>query len=112
MPQTELTPAVREETLLTFQQVAARCSVNYATVTRWVRFGVKVNGAKIKLEAARMGGRYRTSVEALERFHAACDAPLQPAPTQARTPTQTKRAARQAESTLDRLFGPVTRGDK
>lgn len=112
MARTELTPAVREETLLTFQQVAARCSVNYATVTRWVRFGVLVNGVKVKLEAARMGGRYRTSVEALERFHAACDVPFQPAPMQARTPTQVRRATRRAESTLDRLFGPVAPAKK
>jgi hypothetical protein len=49
---------------------AARKSVGVdrVTIRRWITRGIVVGGERIRLEAARVGGKYVTSKEALERF--------------------------------------------
>lgn len=43
--------------------------VGFTTVWRWVTFGVlDPKGRRVKLEARRLGGRWLTSKEAIERF--------------------------------------------
>jgi excisionase family DNA binding protein len=52
------------ETVITLEEAAKRLLVNPSTVLRWVTQGTK----GLKLEAFRVGGRWRTSMEALQRF--------------------------------------------
>ncbi len=44
--------------------------VHAATIIRWITRGVRVKGQVIKLEALRLGGRWVTSTQALDRFMA------------------------------------------
>ena len=61
---------VNSETLLTVRQVARRIPgqrgkpINISAIYRWIQRGVDGR----RLEAVRIGGRFYTSVEALERF--------------------------------------------
>lgn len=63
---------LHDETILTFSEAAARLPLvngkrpHASTVWRWARKGIGVQG--IKLEALKLGGRFVTSFEALERF--------------------------------------------
>jgi len=81
-------------------------SVNAATVFRWVVSGIKLpDGSRLKLEAARVGGRWLTSQAALTRFierHTAAldDTPQAPA---SRTPGQRNRAADRASRELEKI---------
>jgi hypothetical protein len=52
------------ECVLTLREVSERYDVSYSTAHRWATRGV--NG--IRLEAVRLGRRFITSVEALERW--------------------------------------------
>ena len=70
------------ETLLTLEDAAERLLVSNCPVTRWVTRGSK--GAK--LEALRVGGLWRTSVEALQRFADASTPAQQSDPAPAGTP--------------------------
>ncbi|VTR92156.1 : DUF1580 [Gemmata massiliana] len=76
--------------------------IHPTTVTRWCLKGVRVNGAKLKLEHLRAGGKLLTTRAAIVRFLAAqTDAPE---PVSApRTPTQRRRAAEHAEAELEKL---------
>ena len=61
---------LRNEDLVTFSQAAARLPafngrrIHASTFWRWVTKGV----GGVQLEARRLGGRYVTSLEAIERF--------------------------------------------
>ncbi len=61
---------VQREELLTLNQAAVRFPGNagqplsYGTIHRWVTAGVK----GVRLEASRLGGRWITSMEAIQRF--------------------------------------------
>jgi len=52
------------ETLLTLEEAGARLLVSKATLYRWITQGSK----GIKLDAVKVGDRWRTSEEALQRF--------------------------------------------
>ena len=52
------------ETLLTLEQAGERLLVSTATIYRWINQGCR----GVRLEAARVGGRWRTSEEAIQRF--------------------------------------------
>jgi hypothetical protein len=74
-------------------------------VLRWVIDGVKLpTGDVVRLEAVRLGGRWITSVEALERFADRQTPRLDdtPAPTP-RSPSKRERAATRAANELDRI---------
>jgi len=98
--------------MLTLAQAARRFPpfrlgrpVSPATIWRWCHEGVKVPGGGIvKLECARLSGRWLTSIEAISRFVAAQtphgEAEAIPAP---RTPTQRQRASQRAEKELARI---------
>jgi hypothetical protein len=77
--------------------------MNFSTVWRWALKGVHaVDGRLVKLEAARVGGRWLTSKEALARFSAA----LTPTDTDAapiRTPTTQKKAGDAAKKRLKKM---------
>jgi len=79
--------------------------VNPATIWRWIADGVKLpDGSRVRLEAIRLGSRWLTSAEALQRFAAAQTPPLtDEAGPPPHTPTQRERAAERAARELDAI---------
>jgi hypothetical protein len=80
--------------------------LSLSAALRWVLQGVRLpDGQRLHLEAVRVGGKWVTSVEALERFAMAqtpkLDCPNHPAPP--RTPGQRRRAAERAAKELEQL---------
>jgi hypothetical protein len=74
-------------------------------ILRWILTGVKgPTGQFIRLEAVRLGGRWITSREAIQRFaeRLTPQLELEPPPDK-RTPAQRRRASEQAEAELDAL---------
>jgi hypothetical protein len=76
-----------------------------ATILRWIMNGARgPNGERVKLEAVRLGGRWMTSHEALQRFAerltpATAETPM----ATPRTPTARRRAAERAGQELEKL---------
>jgi hypothetical protein len=78
-----------------------------STLIRWITIGARSPaGERVRLEAVRLGGRWLTSREALQRFAAAltpvADCPPAPAPPP-RTPAARRRATERAGRELERL---------
>jgi hypothetical protein len=77
-----------------------------STVLRWILDGAPgPDGRRVKLEALRLGGRWVTSREAIQRFAERLtpqtgDAPASPPP---RTPGARRRAAERAANELEQL---------
>lgn len=101
------------ETVGTFNEIAARLPrldgkrIALSTLWRWTTKGCR----GVKLESRRLGGRFVTSVEAVDRFSAKLaeldsDPTPTPAPTissklpSKRTESQRQKALRKAESEL------------
>jgi hypothetical protein len=79
--------------------------VTLSCILRWVLKGAPgPNGTRVKLEALRLGGRWLTSREALQRFAEALTPRLDdsPVPTP-RTPAARARAAERAGKELEIL---------
>ena len=102
---------ILSENLLTLHDAArllpsnrAGKRVNFSTIWRWALKGVHAtDGRLVKLEAARVGGRWLTSKEAIERFSAALT-PTNDAETEPiRTRTAQKRASEAAKKKLEKL---------
>jgi hypothetical protein len=74
-----------------------------STLLRWVSRGTRApSGQRVRLEAVRLGNRWVTSREALQRFAAAltpqfADTP----PTDPRTPGQRRRASERVAARLE-----------
>ena len=92
------------ETLLTIEKAAVRLQVSKATLNRWITYGTK----GIRLEAAKLGGWWRTSEEAIQRFsdcltprHESTNAKQTPAPTS----KQRQRHLEEVNRRLDEMFG-------
>ena len=77
--------------------------VNTSTIFRWITGGVRLpDGRCVRLEAVRLGGRWLTSPQAIERFIAAQTPSLDTDPTPLpRTSAQRQRAADRAARQLD-----------
>jgi hypothetical protein len=79
--------------------------LHFSTLVRWITRGVRSpSGEVVRLEAARLGGRWVSSLEALQRFTDRLtpridDTPM-PIP---RSPGQRARGAEQARNELRRL---------
>jgi uncharacterized protein DUF1580 len=78
---------------------------HFSTLVRWIKNGVlNPYGERVHLEAIRLGGRWMTSREALQRFAErltpATDRPLRETP---RTPTTRQRRSEEAGRKLERL---------
>ncbi len=79
--------------------------VHSSCVWRWINDGVRLpDGAIVKLEAARLAGRWLTSTPAIERFLArqtpTTETASMPVP---RTPTQRRKASERAARELERI---------
>jgi hypothetical protein len=72
-------------------------------VYRWILDGVRTPHGKVRLEAIRLGGRWLTSVEALERFAARQTPELEDRPLLPRTPVARRRASERAERKLQQI---------
>ena len=74
--------------------------LNLCTIWRWITGGVRaIDGTRVRLEAVRVGGRWLTSREAIERFSASLTGtPTEAAPI--RTPAARQRAAEAAQKKL------------
>jgi hypothetical protein len=72
-------------------------------IVRWIKQGVRGPNGRVHLEAIRIGGRFLTSVEALERFAAAQTPDLADRPQLPRTPTARRRASERAAEQLSRI---------
>jgi hypothetical protein len=102
---------ILSEDLLTFRDAAqllpsnrAGKRVAFSTIWRWVLKGVRaIDGRLVKLEAARVGGRWLTSRQALERFSAALTPTNDAGAEPIRTPTAQKRASDIAKKKLEKL---------
>jgi hypothetical protein len=76
-----------------------------STLLRWITCGAKdPSGRLVRLEAIRLGNRWHTSREALQRFAEALT-PHRPDsfPYDARTPRQRQRAAEQTDAELEEM---------
>ena len=96
-----------QENLVTFSQASAILPriggkrPHVSTIWRWARKGCR----GVKLETVRLGGRFLTSIEALERFgKALAEQPLNdnppPKPPPTRTNKQRERSIARAEREL------------
>jgi hypothetical protein len=75
--------------------------VSFSCVLRWILDGVRLpSGSVVRLEAVRLGGRWLTSKEALQRFAEVQTPNL--APQQAGAPPRTSGARRKASERAER----------
>jgi len=78
-------------------------AVSFQCVLRWVLDGARgPDGELVRLEAIRLGGRWLTSREALQRFGESLT-PANRSSSPARTSRQRRRAAERAERELENL---------
>ena len=80
-----------------------RCHLS--TILRWILTGAKApDGSRVKLEGLRIGNRWMTSREALQRFAARLTPRLDStAPAGARTPARRRRDSERAAAELERV---------
>ncbi|HYV37592.1 MAG TPA: DUF1580 domain-containing protein [Gemmataceae bacterium] len=77
-------------------------AVHLSCILRWILTGAKAPGGdRIRLDAARVGGRWLTSREALQRFAEALTPSLDDKAPRARTPRQRERSAARAAKELE-----------
>jgi len=77
--------------------------VSFNCILRWILKGSKtVDGQIVKLEGLRIGGRWVTSREAIQRYAEALT-PQTAAPSRSRTACQHRREAQKAEQELERM---------
>jgi len=90
-----------DERPLTIAQAAAFYPVgtNASTIIRHITRGVRVRGVVVKLEGHRMGARWVTTAEAIERFVDRLNARAGADPV----PPARSRAFRRAEAFLDKI---------
>jgi hypothetical protein len=101
----------RDETTLTLNQAARLLPpsrrgrpVTLSCVLRWVLQGVRTPAGTVRLEAVRLGGRWLTSLEALERFAAAQTPQVDgSAPPTPRAVAAKRRAAERAGALLEKV---------
>jgi hypothetical protein len=78
--------------------------VSFQCVLRWVLDGTRAaDGQLIKLEALRLGARWVTSRQALQRFAEALTPQASGNQVPTRTPRQRRKAAEKAERELEQL---------
>ncbi len=101
---------VATETVITIPQAAKRIPgradrpTNISTVWRWIVRGARgPGGTRVRLRAARCGGRWLTSHEAVQEFMDQLTPRLDSETAEVRTRTQRESAAERAGRKLDEL---------
>jgi hypothetical protein len=107
------TPSILREQVLRLAEVGQYLPqgrngkrLSLSAALRWVLQGVPLpDGQRVRLEAVRVGSKWVTSVEALERFALAQTPRLdnQGEPATARTPQQRQRASERAARELEKV---------
>jgi hypothetical protein len=78
--------------------------VTLSCVLRWILKGCRgPDGEMVRLEGVRIGGRWITSIEALERFAARLTPNLVNPPATPRSPSRRQRASERAAAALERI---------
>jgi hypothetical protein len=78
--------------------------VSLSCVLRWVLSGVRLaDGRVVRLEAVRLGGRWLTSLEALQRFAERQTPALEPGASAPRSPAVRAKASEKAARELERV---------
>lgn len=78
--------------------------VTISCILRWTLRGARSpSGELVRLEAIRLGGRWVTSCEALQRFAQALTPSLSESPPTQRTPAAQQRACERAAQQLEKL---------
>ncbi len=90
------------ETLLTLDQAGERLLVSTATIYRWIAQGSK----GVRLEAAKVEGRWRTSAEAIQRFSDRLTPNHESTPSQ-RIPVPTSKQRQRELEPVDRHLDEV-----
>lgn len=75
-------PTILTEDVLTLKQAAALLHVNSVSVGRYIREGRPVKGMAVRLEGVWVGGRWKTSREAIARFLESILPNYEPGPVQ------------------------------
>jgi hypothetical protein len=76
--------------------------VTLSCVLRWVLDGVRTRDRKVRLEAVRLGGRWLTSKEAIQRFAEQLTPRFEDAPAaMPRSPAARRRASERAAKELE-----------
>ena len=103
--------SILDETTISLQDAAASLpsgmsrgkTMNFSTIWRWALRGVlAIDGRRVKLEAVRLGGRWLTSREAIQRFSDALTH-AQGSDEPVRTPTERIRANSTAKRKLEKM---------
>jgi Protein of unknown function (DUF1580) len=96
---------ILSETTLRIAEAAPIARTSFCSLWRWIMRGVPgPDGVRIRLEAIRVGGKWLTSREALERFAAATTPRFNAEPAPApRTPTARQRASERAAKRLEQI---------
>jgi len=76
--------------------------VTLSCLLRWVLSGVQTRTGRVYLEAVRLGGRWLTSREALQRFAERLTPEPKDAPTAPRPPNARRKASAAADAELQR----------
>jgi len=74
-----------------------------STILRWILDGVKTPSGFIKLEAVRIGSKWMTSAQAVQRFVEALTPTTNEGPAPSRSPTARKLASDSAKRQLEQL---------
>lgn len=77
--------------------------VGLSTIFRWIFDGVRTPNGIVRLEALKLGGRYITSIEALQRFADAQTPELDGREAAPRSPTRRAQAAKKAGEQLSKI---------
>jgi hypothetical protein len=75
-----------------------------STVLRWILGGVRTPTGRVHLEGIRLGGRWLTSKEALQRFAERQTPDISTSVPATRTPTERRRAREQAAKILKEKY--------
>ncbi len=96
-------PAVLSETVVSPEAAAKPLSVSGRTVVRWITEGCPVAGKVVVLEGAFVGGRWKTSREAVARFVAACESARRPHSVPGPSPSQQRKQSRDDRRALEKM---------
>jgi hypothetical protein len=87
----------------TATQIAARYDVKKSTVKRWRDPGVATPNGRIRLVMQRIGGRYRTTWQAVEDFITALNSPPTGAAPLPASPAERRRHNQRTDAILERM---------